>query len=316
MTADPFVHPALFYNSADEYLAGTVPFVTEGLTNGEAVAVAVPGVRLELLRTALGPASDKIMMLDMTEAGRNPGRIIPNVLRAFADQQESPVRIIGEPIWADRSAAEYPACAQHEALINYAFTGRQATILCPYDVTSLAGQVLADARRTHPELVDATGSHPSPDYAPDRVIVDYNEPLEAPATAECKLVEASALAGIRRFVGKVGAHAGLGDRVDDLVLSVDELAANSVRHGGGAGMVCVWTEGRTVVCQVSDSGFLSNPLAGRIPAPVLQIGGRGLLMVNHMADLVRIHTTPAGTTIRVYFTAALTRAPIPSTVER
>ncbi|MER6691577.1 MEDS domain-containing protein, partial [Streptomyces minutiscleroticus] len=41
--AGPFLHPALFYAGEREYLAGTVPFVREGLAAGEPVAVAVPG---------------------------------------------------------------------------------------------------------------------------------------------------------------------------------------------------------------------------------------------------------------------------------
>jgi hypothetical protein len=42
-SAEPFTHPALFYRGADEYLAGTIPFVRTGLAAGEPVAVAVPG---------------------------------------------------------------------------------------------------------------------------------------------------------------------------------------------------------------------------------------------------------------------------------
>ncbi|NEY36638.1 hypothetical protein GTU99_31595, partial [Streptomyces sp. PRKS01-65] len=149
---DPFVHPALFYRDDEEYLRGTVPFVREGLAAGEPVAVAVPGERLALIREALGDAADGVRMLDMREAGRNPGRIIPGVLRAFADAQPEGrrVRIIGEPIWAGRSDTEYPACVQHEALINAAFQGRTVTILCPYDAHRLDERVLADAHATHP----------------------------------------------------------------------------------------------------------------------------------------------------------------------
>src|SRR5687768_9967909 len=109
MTADPFVHPALFYRGADEYIAGTVPFIAEGLANGEPVAVAVPGPRLDLIRTSLGTSAAKVKMIDMTEAGRNPGRIIPGILRAYADEYKGRVRVIGEPIWPDRTVVEYPA---------------------------------------------------------------------------------------------------------------------------------------------------------------------------------------------------------------
>ena len=157
MTAavDPFVHPALFYADEQEYLAGTVPFIREGLEAGEPAAVAVPGENLRLIQDALGDAGGAVRFLDMREAGRNPGRIIPGVLRAFADAQPAGtrVRIIGEPIWAGRTPTEYPACVQHEALINAAFQGRTATILCPYDILRLDPQVIADAHATHPTLL-------------------------------------------------------------------------------------------------------------------------------------------------------------------
>ena len=64
----------------------------------------------------------------MAEAGRNPGRILPAVLHAFADDHpRARVRIVGEPVWAGRTPVEYPACAQHEALINGSLAGRDVT---------------------------------------------------------------------------------------------------------------------------------------------------------------------------------------------
>ncbi|MFG3701069.1 anti-sigma factor RsbA family regulatory protein [Micromonospora sp. NPDC047620] len=156
-TAGTFVHEGLFYRDPGELLAGTVPFITSGLAAAEPVLVAMPGANLWLLRAAVG-AMDGVRWADMTEAGRNPGRIIPWVLQAFIDEHAGRrVRIIGEPIWAGRSDTEYPACAQHEALINMAFAGRDATILCPYDVAGLDDDVLTDACATHPVLVDDAG---------------------------------------------------------------------------------------------------------------------------------------------------------------
>ena len=99
--ADPFDHPALFYRDEQEYLAGTLPFITEGLAAGTPVAVAVPTANLALLRDELGRDAERVRLLDMTEVGRNPGRIIPGVLRAFADAHPGRhVRIIGEHLWA------------------------------------------------------------------------------------------------------------------------------------------------------------------------------------------------------------------------
>ena len=161
-TGSPFTHSALFYRGRDEYLAGTVSFVRDGLAAGEPVAVAVPGENLAPIKSALGADAGAVKFLDMTEAGRNPGRILPGVLLAFANRHDGPVRIIGEPVWPDRSADEYPACAQHEALINHAFANRAAWILCPYDLAGLSPAALSDAEFTHPLLTDSRGSLPRP----------------------------------------------------------------------------------------------------------------------------------------------------------
>ena len=119
MLAEPFSHPALFYRSDQEYVAATTAFVREGLAAGEPVAVAVPGPHLAMIESELGPDARGVHLLDMNVAGRNPGRIIPNVLRDFADRHpDGHVRIIGEPIWPGRTETEYPACAQHEALFG------------------------------------------------------------------------------------------------------------------------------------------------------------------------------------------------------
>ncbi|GAB2959772.1 anti-sigma regulatory factor [Amycolatopsis acidiphila] len=296
------MHPALFYRGDDEYLSALVPFLAEGLEQGGPVAVAVPGRKLELLRAALGGAADSVFMLDMSEAGRNPGRIIPGVLRAFADKhRDTHVRIIGEPIWPGRSRTEYPACAQHEALINEAFTGRDVTILCPYDKDGLDEVALADARATHPVLWESGAEAVSEAYAPDVVVSRYNEPLNSPADAARFLVDkVTLLPAMRRFVGAGAVRHGLSrDRAADLALIATELVTNSLLHTPSArAELRLWRDGDHVTCQVRDDGHVSDPMAGRLPRTSSQPGGRGLLMVNHLADLVRIHTTPSGTTVQ------------------
>jgi anti-sigma regulatory factor (Ser/Thr protein kinase) len=293
----------LFYRDDSEYLRATVPFVTGGLAKGEPVAVAVPPRQLKLLRTELGAAAERVRFLDMTVVGRNPGRIIPGVLRAFADEHRTGrVRIIGEPIWHGRTDAEYPACVQHEALINLAFTGRDVTILCPYDTTALTPQVIADAAATHPVLIDDTGQRDSGDYAPERIVATYNRPLPAHADSVAQNFDFATLAQLRPFARLQARRLGLaGTRVDDVVLTVTELATNSVEHGPGSGTVRCWSADNHFVCQVTDSGQITNPLVGRIPAALTQIRGRGVLLVNHLADLVRLYTGPDGTTFQAHF---------------
>lgn len=181
--------------------------------------MAVPGENLRLVREGLGADAESVRLLDMREAGRNPGRIIPGVLRAFADAQPAGrrVRIVGEPIWAGRSSVEYPACVQHEALINAAFAGRTATILCPYDVRRLDSRVLADAHATHPTVIHDGRPADSEAYAPETVVARYNEPLAAAPEVSAVCFLRRRLAGrgpppCRRRGGPAGAGRGPGAR--------------------------------------------------------------------------------------------------------
>jgi anti-sigma regulatory factor (Ser/Thr protein kinase) len=298
-----FVHQALLYRDPAEFLAGTVPFVESGLAAREPVLVAVPGANVDLLGGSLGGAADLVRFADMTQAGRNPGRIIPWVLHAFLEEHAGTrVRVIGEPIWAGRSDVEYPACVQHEALINRAFAGRDATILCPYDVAGLDSGAVSDAERTHPELLGAGPPRRSPRYGPDEVVEEYNRPLPpVPEAATALHFDAGGLAMMRDFVGRYAAEAGLGERrTVDLQLAVNELTTNAVTHGGGHGTLTVWSEPGTVAAEVRDAGRAVSPLAGRVPPAPDRLGGRGLVLVNYVSDLVRVHTSPCGTTVRLY----------------
>nr|WP_028661476.1 sensor histidine kinase [Saccharomonospora saliphila] len=299
-TGQGFSHEALFYSDDASYLAGTVPFVREGLARGEPVAVAVPSARLTSLADALADDARHVRLIDMEEAGRNPGRIIPSVLRAFADAHSSRVRIIGEPIWAGRTDYEYPACVQHEALINASFAGREATILCPYDASMLDASVLADAEATHPVLVDANGCRESPCYAPDEAFERQNHPLTVPDGAVSTTFDLDTMAGARHVGTAFAADAGVaGQRLQDVALVIGELCANSVQHGGGGGVLRMWRSDDGVVCEVADQGQPTDKLAGRRPASPYQDGGRGLLLVNQVAELVRTHVGPDGMTMRV-----------------
>lgn len=300
-----FRHPALFYEGLDDYLAGTLSFIAEGLWAGDPVAVAVPDSKLEPLRTALGESARQVRLIDMTQAGRNPGRILPEVLFAFADHEVGAerVRIIGEPIWPGRSEVEYPACVQHEALINEAFAGRPVDILCPYDVHGLPERVVADAERTHPTVIGPLGPRASGHYEPHRVLSEYNEVLPEPSRRPSAMqVDIRTLSQARALAVAEARRAGLTSaRIGDFKLAINELITNSIEHATGGCALRVWADDAHLVGEVQDGGRIDDPLAGRRPARPGQVGGRGLLLVNHVTDLVRVHDAGHGTVIRIYF---------------
>ncbi|WP_433795839.1 anti-sigma factor RsbA family regulatory protein [Actinoplanes sp. CA-252034] len=300
-----FDHPALLHRDAGDYLRITTGFVREAVAAGDAVLVAVPGHRLGPLRDALPDVAAAVSFTDMTEAGRNPGRIIPGVLLAFASTHTGRrISVVAESIRPVRSAVEYPACVQHEALLNAVFAGRDASILCPFDVGCLDPAAVDDVRRTHPVLIVDGRRHDSPDFAdPFAVAEELNRPLPtAPGDAAWVAYAAPTdLSRVRRFTGTHATKAGLPDpRVEDLVTAVNELAENTLVHTSGGGAVTVWMDDGRLVCEVSDEGFIADPLAGRIPADPRVPGGRGLLLAHYLCDLVRVHTRPGATTIRLY----------------
>jgi anti-sigma regulatory factor (Ser/Thr protein kinase) len=108
------------------------------------------------------------------------------------------------------------------------------------------------------------------------------------------------LSAARSFVRRHAAAVLDPERTQGLVLASHELATNTVKHAGGPGRITVWTEPGRIVCQVEDRGHITDPLAGRRMPPPLSPCGRGLLLVNQLCDLVRMHTGPVGTTIRVH----------------
>jgi hypothetical protein len=297
---DEFVHPALFYRGTAEYLKGTVPFIRDGLAVGEPVALAVPGSNLRLILAELGTDAERVRLLDMTRSGRSPGRIIPNVLRAFADAHPSGrVRIIGEHPWSGHPAREYPACAQHETLINVALAGRSVTMLCPYDVDRVGPQTLADAEADHSLLIDAGGKRASTGFSRPRVVADDNQ-LCLPALGPSFTFDATNQALAGQFACDHAARLGLGDDHAELTLIVGELVARSLVHGDGTGTLRTWAERGYLVCEVRHAGHLSEVSADRPLADPRRPDGRSLLLVHHLSDLVQQRACPQGTTTRVY----------------
>jgi len=296
-------HDALFYRDDDDYVTGVRAFVEAGRDVGEPVLIAVPGVRLDLLRAALGAGTD-LRFVDMAREGRNPAWIIPGVLHAFvAEYPHTRVRIVGEPIWPGRSATAYPRCVQHEALINIALANRSVSILCPYDALGLDVDVIADAASTHPYLIRNGDRQPSAGYGhPENIVDAFNLPFPAPdPSASTLFFDASGLSGMRAMVAALAREAGLPtDRVEDLRVAANEIATNAVVHSGRPAVVRVWSDEEDVVCEITGSSVLTDRLAGRIPPSPVSDRGRGLLLVNYLCDLVQVHTDDTSTAVRLH----------------
>jgi anti-sigma regulatory factor (Ser/Thr protein kinase) len=266
------------------------------------VAVAVPGPKAALLGEHLRELGAEPEIFDMVELGRNPARIIPAVETMLSRGHGRRLHYVGEPIWAGRSEEEIREATRHEALINLAWPGADIRVLCPYDTQTLDQGVLEDAERTHPHVILNGVTTPSPRFRGASLPLDSDRPLPQPPAGAARLsFGLDELVSVRALVSAHAALAGMASgQAADVVLAVNELATNAIRHGAGRGTLRVWSTPRELVCQIDDAGYITDPLAGRrVPVPDAP-GGVGLWTVNQLCDLVEVRTSPGRTTVRVH----------------
>lgn len=301
--ATGFRHEALFYAGEDDFVRHATPYLRAGLDAGEAILVAVGARKIQRLRAELDGDSARIHFVDMAEAGQNPARIIPLWADFVAGNASAPgLRGIGEPIYPERDADSLVECQRHESLLNVAFDGTPSwSLVCPYDTDALDPAVITEAHRSHPFLHDRE-THPSDCYRGlEACAAPFDAPLpEPPAGALTLPFAAHDLRSLRGVVAARVAEFGFSPAVGEgFVLAVHELAANSVRHAGGGGVLRLWGDSAAVVADVSDLGRIEDPLAGRVLPPASGGRGRGLWLTNQICDLVQIRVFPGGGAVRV-----------------
>lgn len=298
-----FHHEALFYSGFDELIAQCALFAREGLEAGDRMLVMMTGDKNRALAAQLNGAASGVDYADMAEVGRNPGRII-SAWHDFATDPASVgrcLRGIGEPIWVGRSGDEIEECQRHEQLINLAFAGADSfVLLCPYDMTGLDSELIDGALRSHPSI--RVKGHTKPSGAYRETDDERFTPLPPPPVTAPELgFAADALPATRRRVEAFAEGAGLSQtRIDDLVLAVNEVAANSVHHGGGVGTLRLWDDSHHVIAEIRDRGHIDAPLAGRLRPCDHSGGGNGLWLTHQVCDLVQVRSRPSGTAVRLH----------------
>jgi anti-sigma regulatory factor (Ser/Thr protein kinase) len=111
------------------------------------------------------------------------------------------------------------------------------------------------------------------------------------------------LSEVRTLAEKQARAAGLPeDRIMDFVIAVSEIAGNTVRHAQSSGSIDIWSRDGEIVCEIRDSGIITDPLAGsKAPAPGAS-GGHGLWLVHQVCDRVELRSDEKGTVIRLHMT--------------
>jgi anti-sigma regulatory factor (Ser/Thr protein kinase) len=283
-----------------------VPFIRGGLEAGEPVLVVESAEKIDMLRVALGGDAREVLFADMAQVGANPARIIP-AWHEFVTRNAAPgrrMRGIGEPIWRERTPDELVECQRHESLLNVAFgRGEPWWLLCPYDIENLDPAVIDEARRSHEFVTNGTTDARSAVFrGMEASGAPFDVPLpEPPSVASRMAFGAADLDSVRAEVSRAALAARLkASRAAELVIAVNEIATNSVRHGGGRGTLRIWHEASALVCEVRDRGRFDSPLADRQRPTNDPAAPRGLWLANHLCDLVQIRTLQDETVVRLH----------------
>jgi anti-sigma regulatory factor (Ser/Thr protein kinase) len=305
------IHQGLIYDTDEQFLAATVPFCLDGLACDDAVLAVTTPANIDLLRQQLGDAAGNVEFIAADQWYDAPGRTLAAYHR-YVDKRTGDagrhrqVRVIGEPVWHGRDALETTEWTRYESVINMAFADCPAWIVCPYDARVMPPPVVADARRTHPQLVTGPTAENSVHYAaraPDGV---WHRELTRPPQdgREAVMRFGADLTAVRTFVAAKAMSLGMSATgAGRLTFAVNEVATNALQHGGGTGQVTLWRDGRRIVCDVTDTGRTATGwYLGYLPPGQAQLRGHGLWAVRQLCDLMEVHAQQTGTTVRLHLT--------------
>jgi transcriptional regulator with XRE-family HTH domain len=160
-------HRLVTYNSDDEYIVSSIPFILEGISRADCVLAVTAKRQAGLLHDALGGDAQHVEFLDASAWYRSL-RSAASGFRSFVQERferGAPwIRIIGEPVWTGQSESELAEWFRYEALFNVSFASFPATVVCTYDTLSLPEGAIDNARRTHPQVLETGEVTASPAY--------------------------------------------------------------------------------------------------------------------------------------------------------
>jgi AcrR family transcriptional regulator len=295
------VHEALIYSSDDEFLERVVPFVRDGLANGDPLVVVLMPKRVALLREALGAEADGIRFVDSSTHYHSAPHALADYRRQIEGALERPdievVRLIGD-VELGPTSEEHASWKRYESVVNQAFADYPAWFLCPYDARALPEQVLADALQTHPfvsaedQLATNLLYVETDDLVP-RPLVGKRRPGSGEPLARMTVSKESELDDLRRVVAGAARAAGLAPPVvDDVTVAAVEFARDAL--GYGETNVEITRDGAKWNCEITTSGLVSTPLGE----------GVGLSIARLISEETELFSGPGEETVRLTFAGA------------
>ena len=306
-----FIHQTCIYGSNEQFLGMALPFVSDGLTRGEPVLLATTPANLALLGDALGSRATEVDYAETAYFGRRTAQRVAAFTSYWARHRpptpEAHVRILAEPVWAGRSPEQVAEWQLMESGLNTVLADTGVWMICPYDARTVAPDIVATSRRTHPVSVTGRETEACQEFLDPASFVEASTKAlpEAPAAA-ASYEFGGELGGLRQFTRAQADGYGLtGERADLLVIAVGEIAEYLMQHGSGRATLRMWEEFGSIVCDVHDpAGRINDPFLGYRPPGETAQDTDGLWFVRQICDRVELHSDDAGCAVRLFAPSA------------
>jgi hypothetical protein len=176
-------HLCAFFNSQQEQYDFLLPFVREGLDQGERGFHIVDPARVEEHRAQLATSGIPVEVLEREgrlevrawEQAylRNDGfdqrdmlSLIEEVLQSGAARGTPLTRLVANMEWALLDKPGVENLVEYETRLNYVLPKYNDPVICTYDVSKFSSGVLMDILRTHPVAIVGGLVHENPFFVP------------------------------------------------------------------------------------------------------------------------------------------------------
>ncbi|MFC7326525.1 anti-sigma factor RsbA family regulatory protein [Marinactinospora rubrisoli] len=303
-----FGHEGVLFTSSAELAEVVVPRIRAAVAAGDHVVIAMGDGHADAVRAGLGAAAGAVRFVERARWYDAPGRTLAALHRLGLTHAGRHVTVVGEPLLPLDEPLALREWHRLDSVLGAALATAPLRLICVHDERTLPAGVRREIARTHPVLVArSTGSAPSRHYRTPGAYsaADAGRRLPPPSGRTESLDIAADLPGLRERLLGVADRIGMPDeRVEDLVVCVNEMAANVLEHGAGKGSISLWRTPGHVVCDVFDEGGgLTDPLSGYFPADPLRVRGYGLWITRQVCDFMEVSGGPDGTLVRLYFRA-------------
>lgn len=192
-TLGAFRHVCAFFTSADEEYRAMLPYMTDGLSQGERVFHTIDhGPRQDLIARLRGAgidveAAQRTRQLEMPppeETYLRGGRFDPDamlalvreVLDSSGDLGFSLTRVSAHVDWAVANWSSANDWVEYESRLNHLLLHYSDPVICAYDCNTLGAGMVLDVLRTHPVVITGGMLQGNPFFVhPDELLREINQ---------------------------------------------------------------------------------------------------------------------------------------------